>query len=78
MNFPAFFKEIGRLIRDAVGAYNKTKVFRLQIRMANVEAAIRRAKPPEPKGPILEELGTEVYRIIEHLVESKTISIIEN
>jgi len=46
--------------------------------MANVEAAIRRAKPPEPKGPILEELGTEVYRIIEHLVESKTISIIEN
>jgi len=57
---------------------DKTKVFRMQIRMANVEAAIRRAKPPEPKGPILEELGTEVYRIIEHLVESKTISIIEN
>ena len=70
--------EIGRLIRDAVGSYNKTKVFHLPIRMANVEAAIRRAKTPDPKGPILEELGTEVYRIIEHLVESKTISIIEN
>lgn len=70
--------EIGKLLRNAVGEYNKTKVFRLPIKMANVEAAIRRAKAGSPKGPILEELGSEVYRIIEHLVDSKAITIMES
>lgn len=69
---------IGKLIREVVGSYNKTKVFSLPIKMVNVEAAIDRAKAADPKGPILEELGSEVYRIIEHLVKTKTISILDN
>lgn len=67
--------EIGKLIRDAVSEYSKTKVFNLPIAMANVEMAIRRARATNPKGPILQELGTQVFLIIERLVESKLISI---
>ena len=67
--------EIGELIRAAVGDYNKTKVYNLPITMQNVELAIKRAKAPEPKGPILSELGSEVYLIIENLVTSSVISI---
>lgn len=67
--------EIGVLIRDAVGGYNKTKVFNLPVTMESVEAAIARAKAANPKGPILQELGSEVHLIIEHLVESGSISI---
>jgi hypothetical protein len=67
--------EIASLIRTAAGEYNKTKVFNLPIAMDNVEQAIRRAKDAETRGPILEELGSEVYLIIERLVASKSISI---
>ena len=70
--------EIGKLIREAVGSYNKTKVFRLPFKMESVEAAIGRAKAAKPQGPILEELGSEVFRIIENLVKTKSISVIEN
>ena len=56
--------EIGNLIRIAVGHYNKTKVFNLPITMENVELAIKRAKAADPKGPILNELGSEVYLIL--------------
>jgi len=70
--------EIGKLIREAVGSYNKTKIFRLPFKMENVEAAIGRAKAAEPQGPILEELGSEVFRIIENLVKTKAISVTEN
>ena len=67
--------EIGRLITAAVGAYNKTKVFNLPITMENVELAIKRAKAAYPTGPILSELGSDVYLIIENLVTSNAISI---
>lgn len=70
--------EIGKLIRDAVGSYSKTKAFRLPIKMENVQAAIDRAKAADPKGPILDQLGSEVYRIIEHLVKTNAISIVEH
>lgn len=69
--------EIGVLIRDAVGEYNKTKVFNLPITMESVKAAINRAKAANPKGPILQELGSEVHLVIEDLVESGSISIAE-
>ena len=67
--------EIGQLIRAAVGKYNKTKVYNLPFTMENVELAIQRAKAAKPQGPILNELGSEAYLIIENLVASKTISI---
>jgi len=70
--------ETGKLIRAAIGSYNKTRVFDLPIKMVNVEAAIDRSKAAASKGPILEELGSEVYRIIEHLVKTKTISITDH
>ena len=70
--------EIGKLIRDTVGAYNKTRVFSLPIAIENVEAAIKRAKACNAKGPILQQPGSDVYRIIEHLVETKTISMTQS
>ena len=67
--------EIGKLVRAAVGEYSKTKVYNLPITMENVELAIERAKTAGPKGPILNELGSEVYLVIDKLVTSKVISI---
>lgn len=66
---------IGAMIREAHGSYNKTKVFNLPITMTSVGAAIQRAKAMDPQGPILTSCGTEVFKIIEELVGSKIIEI---
>ena len=67
--------DIGGMIRAEVGSYNKTKVFNLPIKMTCVGNAIQRAKAMDPQGPILTSCGTEVFKIIEELVESKIIQI---
>ena len=67
--------DVGTLIREAVGSYNKTKVYKLPIDMPKVSLAIERAKAVNPNGPILTIMGTEVFRIVEDLVRLKIVDI---
>ena len=67
--------EIGKLIRDSVGSYNKTRVFDLPIDIEKVKRAIDSAKANDPDGKILESAGTHVYRILDALVHSGVVTI---
>ncbi|NKC15508.1 MAG: hypothetical protein GKR94_25920 [Gammaproteobacteria bacterium] len=67
--------EVGKLIRDAVGSYNKTRVFDLPFNIDNVKRAVNSAKTNDPGGKILESAGTHIYRILDALVQSGVVTI---
>lgn len=69
--------EVEQQIRDAVGSYNKTRVFDLPIDIESVKRAIESAKANDPEGKILESVGTHVYRILDSLVQSGVVTISE-
>lgn len=69
--------ELGGLIRSAVGAYKKTKVFNLPISDAGVADAIRRSKTNfDENDPIPTKLQTAVHQVIEDLVARGAIKIL--
>ena len=69
--------EVEQQIRDAVGSYNKTRVFDLPIDIESVKRAIESAKANDPEGKILESVGTHVYWILDSLVQSGVVTIAE-
>ncbi len=69
--------EVGQLIRDAVGSYNKTRVFDLPVGIDKVKRAIDSAKANDLDGKILESVGTHVYRILDSMVQNGIVMISE-
>ena len=68
--------QIEKHIRDAVGSYDKTKVYKLPIDSARVKAAVRRSKANQPSSSdIPDRPQTAVHEIIEDLVGRGIISV---
>jgi len=67
--------DIGALIRDTVGYYNKLRIYELPFSMDLVERAIARSRAADPDGKILEINGTHVYRILEEMAKAEIISL---
>jgi hypothetical protein len=66
----------GDLIRDAVGAYNKTKVFNLPLSNENVLDAIRRSKAKFSEADVIPTSPqTAVHRVIVDLVAQGVIKV---
>jgi hypothetical protein len=67
--------EIIRQLRAVAGGYRKNAVYSLSITPASVEAAVERARSRDKSGNWFpDEMGTQVYRIIDELTEREAIS----
>ena len=62
-------------IRRAVGGYNKTRVDLLPLTNENVRKAVNRAKANRSTTPIPQHPATDIFRIIEDLLQRNIISI---
>ncbi|HTU18492.1 MAG TPA: RloB family protein [Gemmataceae bacterium] len=68
--------EIVKRIRNAVGSYDKTRVFNLPIDDERVKSAVKRsAGNTPPSSDIPDRPYTVVHRIIEHLLDRHIISV---
>lgn len=68
-------EDVGQLIRETVGFYNKLRVYELPFSMELVLLAINSARDNDPQGEILESNGTHVFRILEDMVKSDIITL---
>jgi hypothetical protein len=68
--------QVERLIRAAVGSYDKTKVYRLPLTTDSVKAAVRRSKANEPAADAIpQQPRTGVHRIVEDLLARDVITV---
>ena len=68
--------EVEQRIRNVVGTYDKTKVYKLPITNENVKAAVKRSADNQPASSgIPDRPQTAVHRMIEHLLEGGIISV---
>ncbi len=69
-------EQVGQMLRDKVGQYQKTRVYNLPVTQQGVVNAIRRAKSQNlSSGEIPMKPQTAVYQIIENLIERGVISV---
>lgn len=66
--------QIGELIREQVGSYNKGKIYNLPIGNSHVHAAVKRAHAQSQLKDIPSSLQTSVHLIIEDLIKKRLIS----
>ena len=68
--------EVGKMIRLAVGAFDKTKIYRLPIDHSVVRSAVKCSSDNQPTaGKIPDRPQTMVHRIIEQLFERGIIAV---
>ncbi len=68
--------EVGKRIRNAVGSYDKTKIYNLPITNESVELAVKRSIVNQlAAGEIPGRPQTAVHQIIEHLLTRHIISV---
>jgi hypothetical protein len=68
--------QVEKRIRDNAGAYDKTKVYNLQITNDGVRSAVERSAKNQPdSSAIPKRPQTSVHRIIQHLIDRRIISV---
>jgi len=68
--------DVEKKIREAVGAYDKTKVYNLPINNECVKSAVKRSADNQPaSSEIPDRPQTEVHRIIHDLITRRIISV---